>query len=150
MNQFTLPMRASEQRPIVLLKNQFFLDAMLDTGSIFPIWVASEERLKSIGGILEGTNKPFGGFGGMTTGNLYRIPTFQLGDLIFPNFPILAHSHKLPCQMILSATMFTRLIYEIDDQNHTLNVNVPNTESLVRNLNIVDENGRLHIFCTSE
>ena len=149
MNQFTLYIKASESRPIVLLKNFFDVEAMLDTGSIFPIWVSDEEDLKSIGGILESKDKPFGGFGGMTTGNLYRIPTFQLGDLIFPNFPILTHSHKLPCQMLLSATMFSRLIYEVDDQNHTLNVNIPDTESLIRNLNIVDENGRLHIFCTS-
>ncbi|MBR2214583.1 MAG: hypothetical protein IJ849_02355 [Selenomonadaceae bacterium] len=149
MKQFTLYLKDDERRPIVLLKNFFDLEAMLDTGSMFPVWVASEERLKSIGGILEGTNKPFGGFGGMTMGNLYRIPTFQLGDLIFPDFHILAHSHRLPCQMLLSATMFSRMMYEVDDQNHRLNVTVPDTESLVRNLRIEDQNGRLHIFCTS-
>ncbi|MBR2214585.1 MAG: hypothetical protein IJ849_02365 [Selenomonadaceae bacterium] len=150
MKQFTVELKDIEPRPIVMLKNFFGLDAMLDTGSLFPIWVDDERILKEIGGVLEGVNKPFGGFGGMTTGNLYRIPTFQLGDLIYPNFSILASPHKLPCQMLLSATMFSRMMYEVDDQNHRLHVTVPDTESLIRNLRIEDQNGRLHIFCTSD
>ncbi|MBR2216440.1 MAG: hypothetical protein IJ849_11905 [Selenomonadaceae bacterium] len=150
MKQFTLPLDKAEQRPIVRLKNFHNLDAMLDTGALFPIWVSEEDDLRRVGGILVAQDKPFGGFGGMTTGNLYSIPTFQIGDLIYPNFPILASLHELPCQLLLSATMFSNMIYEVDDQNHSFNVNVPDTESLIRNLRIEDQNGRLHIFCTSE
>jgi len=51
--------------------------------------------------------------------------------------------------MILSATMFSGLIYEIDDCHHKLNVSVPDKESHVRKLKIEDSNGKLHIFCAS-
>ena len=54
-----------------------------------------EYRLKKIGGIPQGKNVPFGGFGGMTSGELYRIPIFKCGELIFPDFPILAKSKRI-------------------------------------------------------
>ncbi len=86
----------------------------------------------------------------MTTGTIYRLPTFQIGELIFPEFPIIASRIDLPCQMILSATMFNGLIYEIDDWNHKFNVTIPDHESHVRKLTIEDKNGTLHILCTGE
>ena len=49
--------------------------------------------------------------------------------------------------LILSATMFEGLSYEIDTKMHRLNVSVPDEEALVRNLRIVDSNGSLHILC---
>ena len=36
---------------------------------------------------------------------------------------------EVPFNMILSATMFQNLIYEIDDKNHKLNVTIPDEES---------------------
>ena len=51
--------------------------------------------------------------------------------------------------MLLSATMFSHLRYEVDDENHRLNVTVPDSQSCVRNLTIKDENGHLQVLCTS-
>ena len=51
--------------------------------------------------------------------------------------------------MIMSASMFSQLRYEIDDENHKLNVTIPDSQSWVRNLIIKDENGHLKVFCTS-
>lgn len=53
----------------------------------------------------------------------------------------------VPFQLILSATMFSGLIYEIDDKNHKLNVTIPDDASMVRNLTIKDSEGKLHIMC---
>ena len=150
MKQFTLYLNRNAQRPIVILKQPFPLNAMLDTGSLFPVWVDTEKELHGIGGTFERSNVPFGGFGGMTTGDLYRIPTFCVGDLVFPHFPVILSPRDLPCQILLSATMFSRLVYEIDDKNHLLNFSVPEDESLVRPLNVRIENGRLQIFCSSD
>ena len=147
MTQFTLELSEDEPRPIVRMKQPFEFDAMLDTGAVFPVWIESEELLKNFGGKLVAQNQSFGGFGGMTTGNVYRLPLFQVGDLIFPDFPLIVSPYRLPCQMILSATMFDELIYEIDAQNHWLNVTVPDTVNIVRRLKIEDQNGRLHILC---
>ena len=148
MKQFTLPLERERQRPTLYLEDFFRLSAMLDTGAVLPLWVEDEDLLKSIGGIPIATNQPFGGFGGMTTGTLYRIPLFRCGGLMFPEFPIIASRSDLTCQMLLSATMFSGLIYEIDDCNHQFNVTIPDNESHVRKLTIEDRNGKLHVLCT--
>ena len=102
------------------------------------------------GGVPIVFNQPFGGFGGTTTGTLYRIPLFRCGELIYPEFPIIAAHIDLPCQMLLPATMFSGLIYEVDACNHKFNVTIPDHESHVRKLIIEDRNGNLHILCTGE
>ncbi len=51
--------------------------------------------------------------------------------------------------MIMSATMFRHLIYEIDDHNYKFNVTIPDKESEVRNLVIWDSEGKLHVACNS-
>ena len=147
MKQFTLKLSKDAQRPIVILSTPFRLDAMLDTGATFPIWTAAEDMIADVGGKLKAHDIPFGGFGGMTKGNLYEIPNFCVGDLIFPSLPVIVSPRNLPCQMLLSATMFSRLIYEIDDRHHQFNVTIPEQESTVRNLTVKEDNGRLHIFC---
>ena len=82
-------------------------------------------------------------------GTLYRIPTFRCGTLLYPEFPIIASRMDLPCQMLLSTTMFNRLIYEVDDCNHKFNVTIPEKESHVRNLAVEDRNGKLHVLCVN-
>ena len=39
--------------------------------------------------------------------------------------------------------MFQNLIYEIDDKNHRLNVTIRDDEGMVRNLHIVNSDGRI-------
>ncbi len=150
MRQFTLPLMKNAQRPTARLEGFFGLRAMLDTGAVLPVWVEDETKLNELGGIPIAKDQPFGGFGGMTTGTLYRIPLFRCGELLFPALPIIAARINLPCQMLLSATMFSGLIYEIDDCNHKFNVTIPDHESHVRKLTIEDRNGNLHILCTGE
>ena len=149
MKQFTLELRENDQRPIVIIQRPKLLYAMLDTGAIFPVWTAAEKLLQESGGELAEKDKPFGGFGGMTKGHLYHIKNFCVGEMIFPIFPVIASPRDLPCQLLMSATMFSNLIYEIDDKNHRFNVTIPETESYIRTLKIKEENGRLHVFCTS-
>lgn len=146
MKQFTLRLDATQQRPVVLLKNT--LTALLDTGAYIPIWTDDEDILVSVlGGKLIKRNVPFTGFGGTAYGNLYQV-TLEIGDLIFPNMHIVANSDlNTSYNLILSATMFEGLSYEIDTKMHRLNISVPDEEALVRNLRIVDSNGSLHILC---
>lgn len=149
MKQFTLRTNKAYQRPIVELKTWYGFEALLDTGAFFPIWTAGEKILTKIGGTLEKRNVKFRGFGGETVGNLYRLNTFIIGDLIFTNMSIIACAdlNEVPFQLILSATMFDNLIYEIDCKNHNLNVTIPSDESAVRNLKIKDSEGRLYVLC---
>ena len=48
---------------------------------------------------------------------------------------------------ILSAAMFDGLIYQKDTVNHVLNIDVPDTESIVRNLRIESRDGRQFVLC---
>lgn len=145
MKQFTLRLDATQQRPVVLLKNS--LTALLDTGAYIPVWTDEEDILASVmGGKLVKRNVPFTGFGGIAYGNLYQV-TLEIGDLVFPNMHIVANSElNTSYNLILSATMFDGLIYEIDTKAHRLNVSVPDEESIVRNLRIVDKNEKVYIL----
>lgn len=147
MKQFTLNLDKKSQRPIVVLEG---ILAMFDTGAYFPVWTDDEDILVSVlGAKLVKRGVEFGGFGGMTKGNLYQINNFTLGDLIYPNMYIVScNDLNVPFHMILSATMFCHLIYEIDDWNHKFNVTIPNGQSVVRRLVIEDYDGKLHVLCS--
>ncbi len=151
MKQFTLSLVKNSLRPVVKLESWNNFRALLDTGAFFPIWTAEEEILNDLGGRILRKNVFFSGFGGSTKGNLYEVQKIVIGGLIFPNTHIIACKdlQDVPFQLILSATMFQNLIYEIDDKNHRFNVTIPDDESHVRNLRIEDANGRLHILCHS-
>ena len=108
-----------------------------------------EERLRRLGAVKKKDSVPFGGLGGMTRGALYEIPALQLGDLIYPRMSIIAHRSNFPVPLLLPATMFNNLIYEINNMTHRLNITVPDNESISRNLVIKYENERLYVFCAS-
>lgn len=152
MRQFTLRLNRANQKPIIELKTWYNFDALLDTGALFPVWTAAEVLITKVGGTLIKKGISFGGFGGQTTGNLYQLDKFILGDLIFPKMAIITCNdlEDVPYQLILSATMFSNLIYKVDDRNKKFNVTVPDGESTVRRLAIEDSNGRLHVLCNSE
>ena len=145
VQQFTLHLKNTTQRPIITLEGR--IDAMIDTGSLFPIWVKDEKLLIKLGGKLIKSNVSFTGFGGSTFGNLYELDLLKIGKLIYPKFHIITCIASLPCYMILSATMFSGLLYEIDDHNHKFNISIPDTQSAVRNLVIKETNGTLHVLC---
>ena len=107
-----------------------------------------ENTLASLGAELILYDVEFGGFGGKAKGKLYKLPYFQMGELIYPNLHIISCEMTMPCQMILSATMFRKLRYEIDDENSVFNITIPNKQSNIRNLVIEDRNGRLHVLCS--
>lgn len=151
MKQFTMSLMKNSVRPVVKLQSWNSFRALLDTGAFFPVWTADESLLYNLGATLKMQGVSFSGFGGSTKGNLYELQSFVLGDLIFPNMHMIACKdlQDVPFQLILSATMFCGLIYEIDDKNHKLNITVPDGESIVRNLRIEDSAGRLHILAGS-
>ena len=149
MKQFTLKLQKRTQRPVAKLDTFYGIDAMLDTGAVFPVWVRDESLLTDLGGRLVLNHAKFGGFGGLSVGKVYKLPLVQIGDLLFPDMDIIAYKMAMPCSMIISATMFQNLIYEVDDFNHRLNVSIPDGQSNVRNLTIMDDNGKLHVLCHS-
>lgn len=83
MKQYTLPLDRHFQRPVVKLSNG--LTALLDTGAFILVWTDKEELLKrKLGGRFIKSNMPLNGFGGKTSGNLYRV-TLNIGEIIYPD-----------------------------------------------------------------
>ena len=148
MKQMTLKLDSLQQRPVVIVGNG--MTALLGTGAYIPVWTDDESILvEKLGAEMVAEGVSFTGFGGKATGNLYKV-TLQLGDLIYPNMIIISNDDlEVPFNMILSATMFQNLIYEIDDRNHRLNITIPDEESKVRNLRIVNLDGKIHVLCSS-
>ena len=149
MNTFSLALDEVYQKPLVDLADWHNIDALLDTGALFPVWTAKEELLPKLGARFIKADVPFSGFGGETKGNLYRLKEFRVGELIFPDMPVVTSNEmaKEPYHMILSATMFQKLIYTIDDKNHALTIEIPEGENPERHMRIYDSNGKLYVLC---
>ncbi len=148
MKQMTLQLDSRQQRPVVRLKNG--LRALLDTGAYIPVWTDDEDILvENLGASLITKDVSFSGFGGEARGNLYKV-SLNVGELYYPNMTIIVNQDlDTPFNLILSATMFQNLIYEVDDKNHRMNIMIPDEESMVRSLRIEDSGGQIHILCNS-
>lgn len=146
MKQYTLKLDNTRQRPVVILNNG--LTALLDTGAYIPVWTDDEDILTSeLGAELVRKDVTLSGFGGCTHGNLYKV-NIDIGGILYPNMHVIANNEiNATFNLILSATMFEGLIYQIDTVNHVLNIEVPDWESNVRNLRVVNEEGRFFVLC---
>lgn len=152
MQSFSIKLNKSIQRPAFNIYNNKVM-ALLDTGALFPVWTADEEILLSqFKAKLYKKNVEFGGFGGKALGDLYIIPILEIGQLIFNNIPIIVSKDlgDVTYSLIISATMFEGLIYEINTVHNYFKITIPDNESNIRNLKIIDNNGRMHILCQSE
>ena len=111
MKQFTLDLNKNVQRPVAKLTDWHQFNVMLDTGALFPVWVDEEDILLDLDAVCVKETVEFGGFGGNAKGKLYRLPYFKIGELVYPGLPVIAYQIELPCQMLLSASMFSNLRY---------------------------------------
>ena len=138
--QITLQLDDNARRPIANLNWFNGCRALIDTGALFPIWNKNEDVLvEKLGAVLIKRNITFGGFGGQTYGNLYRV-NFELNGLYYLDMPIVASKLiRANWSMIISATMFDGMTYEIDTVHKKLNINLKDNQP-VRILRLSDEN----------
>ncbi|MCM1057518.1 MAG: hypothetical protein NC517_07925 [Firmicutes bacterium] len=146
MKQYTLKLDNTRKRPVVILNNG--LTALLDTGAYIPVWTDDEDILTSeLGAELVRKDVPLSGFGGCTHGNLYKV-NIDIGGILYPDMHIIANNEiNATFNLILSATMFEGLIYQVDTVNHVLNIEVPDCESNVRNLRVINKEGKTFVLC---
>ncbi len=144
--QITIQLDDEARRPIAKINWFSGCRALLDTGSIFPIWNRSEDMLvKRLGAKLTKRNVTFGGFGGEAQGNLYRV-NFELNGLHYVGMPIIAsESQDRNWHMIISATMFDGMVYEIDTINKKLNIDTKDNQP-VRILRLSNDNNSLSVY----
>ena len=69
MMQFCLPLKDDVKRPVARIDSFYGIDALLDTGAVYPVWVQDEEILADIGGEVVLEQVEFGGYGGTKKGS---------------------------------------------------------------------------------
>lgn len=144
--QITIQLDEKARRPIANINWFNGCRALIDTGALFPIWNKSEDMLvKKLGAVLIKKDVMFGGFGGEAQGNLYRV-NFELNGIYYIDMPIVASKLvRANWNMIISATMFEGMIYEIDTINKTLNINIKDNQP-VRILKLSDDNDNISVY----
>ena len=144
--QITLQLDEKARRPIASLNWFHGCRALIDTGALFPIWNKSEELLvKKLGAVLIKRDIKFSGFGGETQGNLYRVH-FEMNGLHYLDMPIISSRLKeVNWNMILSATMFDGMTYEIDTINKQLNMNIKDNQP-VRILRLSNDDNNVSVY----
>lgn len=144
--QMTIQLDEEARRPIAQIDWFEGCRALIDTGALFPVWNKSEDTLvKKLGAELIRRDVTFKGFGGETQGNLYRV-NFILNNLHYINMPIIANRIQgANWSMLLSATMFDGMIYEIDTVNKKLNIDVKDNQP-VRILRLSDDDNSISVY----
>lgn len=144
--QITIQLDDKARRPVANLNWFHGCRALIDTGALFPIWNGSGSTLADgFRAKLQKKNVIFSGFGGKTTGDLYRV-NFEMNGLYYIDMPIIAS--ELPgsnWNMILSATMFDGMIYEIDTITKTLRIDTKDNQP-VRILRLSNDNSNLSVY----
>lgn len=125
--------------------------ALYDTGAYVPVWTSKEslflQYFKNADFVC---NTSVGWFGGETSGKVYKV-TFRLRDIVYPGLPVFIPDREQDASysMILSATMFKGLDYNIDTRNHYLTVHIQTPSELVRNLTCHNKNGKLIVLANN-
>lgn len=144
--QLTIQLDDQSRRPIAALNWFHGCRALIDTGAFFPIWNGDGKILEEgFGATLQKKNVGFGGFGGKANGDLYRVD-FELNGLFYVNMPIIAcELERTNWNIILSATMFDGMIYEIDSIHKKLNITIPDNQP-VRILRLSDDTNNISVY----
>ena len=134
------------QKPVLSL---YGANALLDTGTDIPVCYYSGILTQYFHAKKVAAALSIGTFGENVTGDVYEVPLFQIGDLSFPGlrFFVPTAVHASEFLFILSASMFDKLIYEIDKENDWLTIRVPDNESLERHIILYDKDGNKHVLC---
>lgn len=134
-----------ENSPVIVLPWFNNCRVLIDTGATLPMWLKSVIPLKIKGAIKENYTVDLNGVGGSSTGDLYRV-NFDFGNIHFKNLPIVHKEISVAdAYMILPATLFEGMTYEVDNINHTFKVRVDNKE-YYRDFKIKDKTGVPYIY----
>ena len=143
MKEFSLPLVEKYTRPVIKLYN---LPALIDTGAIIPvisIFPSIFEKYFESKLILE--NGTISGIGGDEFGAVYSLTNFKIGDLNFKDFEVFVpYEPRLQFPILLGATLFHSMIYEIDTLNQKFTVRMNDDQPLNREFKIKKVKGNLY------
>lgn len=129
-----------ENSPVIVLPWFNNCRVLIDTGSTMPMWLKSIVPLKIKGAVKQDRQIELSGVGGKTPGELYKV-NFDFGNIHFKDLPIVHKEIKVAdAYMILPATLFEDMAYEIDNINHTFKVKF-DSKGYYRQFKIKSNNG---------
>lgn len=134
-----------ENSPVIVLPWFNNCRVLIDTGSTMPMWLKSIVPLKMKGAVKQERQLILNGVGGKTTGELYKV-NFDFGNIHFKDLPIIHKEIKVAdAYMILPATLFEGMVYEINNIDYTFKVKVDN-KGCYRQFKIKDNNGIPYVY----
>ena len=134
-----------ENCPVIVLPWFNNCRVLIDTGSTIPMWLKSIIPLKMKGAIQQNRQIELSGVGGKTSGTLYKV-NFDFGNIHFKDLPIIHKEIKFAdAYMILPATLFENMVYEINNIDHTFKIKVDNN-SYYRQFKIKDNDGNPYVY----
>ena len=151
MKQITMNLDENHLRPITELSAFYEISALIDTGADFPVWIGDKEVLEAMNAVPLNKTVYFTGFGGSVQGELYRLDLIFGSSLnnsiIYNKMPIIAcdQLNSTNYQIILPATIFENMVYQIDNINHKLNIDIPDGQ-VSRNLGFSEEGKGIVIY----
>lgn len=134
--------------PIITLDWFIGCRALIDTGASLPIWLQEKDTVLKIKGGRRINNETvkLNGINGGIQVPLYRV-NFDMGSLHFQDMPIAVRKIDVDnAHIILPATLFEGMVYEIDNINHVFTVKTNSTKEFYRKLKIKDKNGIPSIY----
>jgi len=142
MPLISIPTLKEYQRPVIDL---YGVEALLDTGAFLPVVSLPAkvvEKVFSAEKILP--DQHIGGIGGETSGDVYRLSDFKIGDIVYSPFDVFVpHKSRLSFPILLSATLFNGTSYTVDTEKMQLIVDTKNT-SLRREFKLITLKGKLY------
>ena len=144
MKELVFYTNPSYVRPIIRISHLW--SALIDTGADIPVCYLDREVLlpEPLNAKLVLSRKQIKGVGRVDVkGDVYVIPYFLLGEIVYPYLPIFVpletndSDEEDMTHFIISASMLYGLRYEFNTPNNTFNISVPDNESLVRHPKII-------------
>ena len=134
-----------ENSPVIVIPWFHNCRVLIDTGSTMPMWLKSIVPLKIKGAVQQDRQIELRGVGGKTSGTLYKV-NFDFGNIHFKDLPVIHKEIKVAdAYMILPATLFEGMVYEINNIEHTFKVKVDN-KCYYRQFKIKDNNGTPYVY----
>ena len=134
MQQYTFKTSKINTRPVIRVYEN--LTAVIDTGADIPVCSNADvlvERFRAQEIILPNKGIEAVGIGGSVKGRIFRVKGFELGPLTYPelNF-FVPNEPTMSTIFLLSASMFTGLICEVNFKDHYFKITLPDDEQTVR------------------
>lgn len=123
------------QQPTIVLSEFYNLRALIDTGSMLPMWIKDRDLLEELGGVPLNREVNITGVSGTEAGKaLYRI-NVPFGEIIYKDMPIIynpIYSDNLKnVHIVFGATNFRGMRYTLDTENNKLIVELLNNQMVI-------------------